>query len=110
MHDTKITWHAVHVSDENAKPMLGKFSGMSILMLLASVVIAIITFFILTKDFKFSLLPAAALAGAFPISTMAALLCLVVGKPKYYALRWFQYRQIKRKQHSLLTEINSNEK
>jgi len=109
-HDVKITWHPVHVSDENAKPMVGKFSGMSIIILIASLAASVITLFILTKDLKLSLLPAAALAGVLPISTMAFLLTFVVGKPKNYCLRWVEHRQIKRKKQSLLTEINTNEK
>lgn len=90
--------------------MLWKFSGASAMVLLVSIVIAIISFFILTKDLKLPLLPAAVLAGAFPVSTMTILLRLVVGKPRHYILRWLQYQQLKHNNQSLLTETHSHEK
>jgi len=103
MQDTQEQWHQTHVSDDS-KPMLGKFSGVSILALLASMALAFITFFVLTEELKLHPLPSALAAGIFPLTTAILSLCLVVGKPKRYALRWFQAEIIKRKQQSLLTE------
>lgn len=110
MKDIQTQWHQTHVSDDNAKAMLGRFSGVSMAVLLASFVFAIIAFFVLTEELKFQYLPSILVVGIFPLTTAIFLLCLVVGKPHQYALRWFQYQRIKRQQTSLLTETHPNEK
>ncbi len=108
MNDIERRWHKTYTSDKEAKPMLGAFSGGSIAVLLGSIILAMITFFILTAHFDLWL--SLAVAAAIPMTTSHLLKRYVVGKHKKYLPHLLQYKYLKHKQLPLLTEINTHEK
>lgn len=107
--DVERRWHQTHVSDSNAKPMLGRLSGTSLVVFLGSVALAVVGFVILSEFLKFGALVSLILSGSLPIITTALLLRFVVGKPKNYAIRLLESFELKQSNSPLLSGIESDE-
>lgn len=108
MNDITRTWHHVHTTDANAKPMLGPFSGISIIVLLASLILAMGLFFILSEYLALGFFPVLALSSLPPLFTVSILITLI-GKPQNYALRWLECQHIKHNELPLLTDLTNHD-
>jgi hypothetical protein len=108
--DIERRWHQTHVSDEDAKPMLGRMSGVSLIIFLGSISVAVVVFIFLTELLGFSALIALPIAGLPPLGTSWVSLRYIVGKPKGYARSVLELRRLQSSNTPLLSEIESDEK
>lgn len=107
--DVERRWHQTHVSDSNAKPMLGRLSGTSLVVFLGSVAFAVVGFVLLSELLKFGLLASLIFLGSLPLITMVLLLRYVVGKPENYVSRVIENLELKQSHSPLLSGIDSDE-
>lgn len=107
--DVERRWHQTHVSDSNAKPMLGRLSGTSLVIFLGSVALAVVGFVLLSEVLSFGALPSLIISGSLPLATMSLLLRYVVGKPENYAHRLLESLELKQSNLPLLSGIESDE-
>lgn len=108
--DIERRWHQTHVSDEAAKPMLGRMSGMSLIIFLGSIAVSVVVFVFLTEFLGFDALLSLSIAGLPPLGATTVLLRYVVGKPEGYALRILEHCRLQRSNTPLLSETASDEK
>ncbi len=107
--DVERRWHQTHVSDSNAKPMLGRLSGTSLVIFLGSVALAVVGFVLLSEVLSLGALPSLVVSGSLPLATMFLLLRYVVDKPDNYARRHLESLELKQTQSPLLSGIESDE-
>jgi hypothetical protein len=108
--DIERRWHQTHVSDEDAKPMLGRMSGASMIVFLGSISVSVVVFAFLTELVGLSAVGSLPIAGLPPLGTFWVLLRYVVGKPKGYARSVLELRRLQRSNTPLLSEIETDEK
>lgn len=107
--DVERRWHQTHVSDSNAKPMLGRLSGTALVIFLGSVALAAVVFVLLSQLFHLGSIVSLTISGALPAATMTLLLRYMVGKPENYAIRLLETLELKQNQSPLLSGLESDE-
>ena len=107
--DIERRWHQTYVSDDGAKPVLGRMSGASLVIFLGSIAVSVVGFALLTEFLGFGALISLILSGSLPLGTAAILLRYVAGKPESYALRLLEHHRLQESNTPLLSEIKSHE-
>ena len=101
--DSKRVFHPTYTSDKNAKPLLGKLSGtLEISLFIASIILAIAGFYVLTKTLNIAALPSLTV-GLLPLAVFAVLSQFVAGKPAGYIHSWMEARSLKKNTLPLLS-------
>ena len=108
-NDSERIFHRTQISDLHAKPLLGRLSGDEILILIASILIAVIGFWLLSAQWAVAPLLALLMTGAIPLGTYAFLIRFVCGKPDEFIKCWLQTQQFKSTKSSLLTPPQNEE-
>ncbi len=104
--DAERVNHPTYISDKNAKPLLGKLSGsLEISIFIASIILAVVGFYILTKGLNFTVLPSLAV-GLFPLFVFAVLSQFVAGKPEGYITCLLESRRLEKNHTPLLSPTN----
>ena len=102
-HDNERVFHRTHLSDKDANPLLGKISGtLEISIFIASIILAVLGFYLLTKSLGCGALPSLAV-GLLPMTTYAVLSQFVAGKPRNYIPSWLESRRLEKRGLPLLT-------
>lgn len=103
LDDSERVYHRTYISDKNANPILGKISGnLEISLFIASIVLAVLGYYVLTKPLGFGALPSLAI-GLLPMGTYAVLTRFVAGKPRDYIPAWIESRRLEKRGLPLLT-------
>jgi hypothetical protein len=109
LHDAERVYHRTYISDKNAQPLLGKISGtLEISIFIASIILAVVGFYVLTKVLGFTALPSLTV-GLLPLVTYATLSQFVAGKPKDYISSWLESRRLEKSRTPLLTATNDTD-
>ena len=103
IHDSERVYHRTHLSDKNANPILGKISGnLEISLFIASIVLAVLGYYVLTKPLGFGALPSLTI-GLLPRATYAVLSQFVAGKPRNYIPAWIESLRLEKRGLPILT-------